>query len=231
MEKVRTGRRLIVGDIHGCKRTFVKLLKKIDFSAEDELYILGDLINRGKNSSGVLNHIIMLKESGYNITTLRGNHEQMLLNIIENEPEKIHSFLRSQKSEDLLGSNGYVKTKYINLLKESPYYVELDNFILVHAALDLSSDNIFENKEFMLFSRYQRGSTAKLNGKQLIHGHVATNIKIIKNSIAEKFPIISVDNGCIYTTERKGLGKLICLNPDTMEIFSKSYCEHTGIYK
>ncbi len=219
------GRRLIIGDIHGCKRTFVKLLEKINFSLEDNLYILGDMINRGHNSSGVLNYIINQREAGFNITTLRGNHEQMLLDVVEKEPEKIHSYLRNYKSVDLLGLNGNIKTKYLDLIKQSPYYIELDNYILVHAALDLSTYDIFENKEFMLFSRYQRGSTTRLNGKQLIHGHIATDIQVIKKSIIEKFAIIPIDNGCIYTRERKGFGKLLCLNLENMEITTKSYCE------
>jgi serine/threonine protein phosphatase 1 len=225
VEETKVGRRLIIADIHGCKRTFVKLLEKVNYSKQDELYLLGDMINRGKNSSGVLNHIIKLKKAGYKITALRGNHEQMLLNIINSEPEKIHEFLRNQNSEDLLNIKGEIKQKYLKFFYSLPYFMELDNFILVHAGLDLSNDSIFEDKEFMLSTRYQLGSFTKLNGKQLIHGHVSTDIKLIRKDIAERRPIISIDNGCIYTKKRKGFGRLICLNPDTGEIFSKSFCE------
>lgn len=226
MKKATTGRRLIIADIHGCKKTFVKLLKKINFSVHDELFILGDIINRGKDSSGVLNYIIKLKKTGYNILALRGNHEQMLLDIIENEPSRLHEYLIYQKSEDLLNDKGKIKNKYLNFLKDLPYYFELDKFILVHAALDLSADNIFEDKNFMLFSRYQRGNTSQLEGKQMIHGHSVTDIKIIRSSVSEKNSIISIDNGCIYTREKKGFGRLICLNPDTLEVFTKSNCEN-----
>jgi serine/threonine protein phosphatase 1 len=55
-------RRFAIGDIHGCSRTFRKLIKKLNLSPDDEVYILGDMINRGKDSSGVLDYIIKLKK-------------------------------------------------------------------------------------------------------------------------------------------------------------------------
>jgi serine/threonine protein phosphatase 1 len=219
------GRRFVISDIHGCKRTFKKLLKKIEFSPSDTLYIIGDMINRGNNSSGVLNHIIKLRELGYKINPIRGNHEQMLLDVYLNEKENIHSFLRFYKSADLLNTKGKIEKSHIKLLTELPYYYDLDNFILVHAAIDLTTDDIFENKEFMLYSRYQRGNLAKLNDKKLIHGHVAQDLKIIKKSIIDNEQIIGIDNGCIYKDFRKGQGRLVCLELNTMTIITQKYAE------
>jgi len=221
-----TVNRYVIGDIHGCNRTFGKLLKKINISKSDEIYILGDMINRGSNSSGVLNRIIKLKKQGFKIFPLKGNHEQMLLTVINNEPERLFNFLRFYKSSDLLSMKGKIKKKYIKLLETLPTYFELDNFILVHAALDLSNDNIFENQEFMLSSRYQRGNISQLEGKILIHGHTVSDFETIKERINERSQIICIDNGCIYGDSRKGFGRLVCLNIDKMEIISKRNCEN-----
>jgi len=225
METFPKGRRLVIGDIHGCKRTLVKLLKKIEFSTNDTLYILGDMINRGPNSKGVLKTLINYRELGYNIVALRGNHEQMLLDIVEKDSENLRSFLLLQKSTSLLNKKGELKTEFLEFLKGCPYYVETGNFILAHAALDLANDDIFENKDFMISSRYQRGNSSRLENRQFIHGHIAMDLKIIKNSIAGRYPIIDIDNGCIYGDSRSGFGKLLCLNLDTMELYSKKNCE------
>lgn len=45
------GRRFAIADIHGCFYTFQALIKRIQFSAGDQLFILGDMINRGKNAA------------------------------------------------------------------------------------------------------------------------------------------------------------------------------------
>ncbi|MDD3687727.1 MAG: metallophosphoesterase [Bacteroidales bacterium] len=218
-------RRFAIGDIHGCSRTFRKLIKKLDLNPDDEVYILGDMINRGKDSSGVLNYIIKLRKQGYKIFPLRGNHEQTLLNVVSNYPDHIHDYLRQFKSEDLLSLKGNIKKKYLNLLESFPHHYELDNCIFVHAALNLTDEDIFADKNFMITSRYQLGKTERLQGKTLIHGHVSMEFNIIKSNIATKQPIICIDNGCIYGDQRNGYGKLVCLNIDTFEIITKKNCE------
>ncbi|MDY0140444.1 MAG: metallophosphoesterase family protein [Bacteroidales bacterium] len=213
-------RNLAIGDIHGCYYTFRKLLDKINLSTNDNLYLLGDMVNRGTNSSNVLDLIIDLQKDNHNIFPIRGNHEQLLLNLLNESPHIKHKYLRYYKSTDLFNSKDTLKKRYFKLLNDMPFYLMNDNSIFVHAALDLSREDVFENKDFMLYSRYQRGSIKNLNGKRLFHGHVATNIKIIRNNVAQKEAIIGIDNGCIYAQKRKGFGRLICINTDNLEVIS-----------
>ncbi|MEL6721291.1 MAG: metallophosphoesterase, partial [Bacteroidota bacterium] len=51
-----------ISDIHGCSKSFQALLEKINFSPKDELYLLGDYIDRGPDSKGVIDHVLSLKE-------------------------------------------------------------------------------------------------------------------------------------------------------------------------
>lgn len=51
--KTKNGRRIAIGDIHGCLNTFQKLLEKIDLTHDDQLFLLGDLIDKGQRSRGV----------------------------------------------------------------------------------------------------------------------------------------------------------------------------------
>lgn len=71
--------RYIISDIHGCKKQYLELLEKIDFSAEDHLYILGDAIDRGEWSIDVLRYIMRQK----NVTYLLGNHDYNFLTFIK----------------------------------------------------------------------------------------------------------------------------------------------------
>lgn len=90
--------RYVISDIHGCFLTFQELLSKIGFSKSDELILLGDYINRGKRSKEVLDTIIELQSQDYQITALRGNHEDMVFDSLEleewtaGEAETLRSF-------------------------------------------------------------------------------------------------------------------------------------------
>ncbi len=67
----------LIGDLQGCNAPFQQLLKKIDFSpSTDTLYILGDLVNRGPDSLGVLRALAALGDSA---RCLLGNHDLHLL--------------------------------------------------------------------------------------------------------------------------------------------------------
>ena len=63
--------RYIISDIHGCKKEYLELLEKINFSEQDYLYILGDSVDRGEYPIEVLQYIMKQK----NVTYLLGNHD------------------------------------------------------------------------------------------------------------------------------------------------------------
>ena len=65
--------RYVIGDIHGCYDEFMELLQAINFNlGTDQLYLLGDILNRGPKSIEVLEWVI--KNSNKVISVL-GNHE------------------------------------------------------------------------------------------------------------------------------------------------------------
>ncbi len=74
-------RTFVLSDIHGHYDTFLKMLEKIQFSEEDHLYILGDMIDRGKDGIAILQDIMKRK----NVEAFLGNHEMMMLDCIEFE--------------------------------------------------------------------------------------------------------------------------------------------------
>jgi serine/threonine protein phosphatase 1 len=69
------GRLIAIGDIHGCRREFEDLLEKLELRRDDRVVLLGDLVNRGPDSAGVLD---LAREHA--TVALLGNHELRLLN-------------------------------------------------------------------------------------------------------------------------------------------------------
>lgn len=67
-----------ISDIHGNYEKFQKLLKKIHFSDDDILYVLGDVTDRG--TDGILIYLEMMRHS--NIIFIIGNHDLLALKII-----------------------------------------------------------------------------------------------------------------------------------------------------
>src|SRR5262245_35246812 len=67
-------RTIIVGDVHGCSRELDQLLAKLGPGAADTILFVGDLLNKGPDSTGVLRRV---RELG--ARTALGNHEQRLI--------------------------------------------------------------------------------------------------------------------------------------------------------
>jgi len=91
----------VIPDVHGCVNTLKALIEeRIKPTRYDELYFLGDYIDRGPDSRGVIDFIRHLQEDEYTVTALKGNHEDFvvelydaLLSQIEQEPQKYSRFL------------------------------------------------------------------------------------------------------------------------------------------
>jgi len=69
-------RTIAIGDIHGCSAALDALLEAFQPSSEDTIVTLGDYINRGPDSRGVIDKLIELKDR-CRLVPLRGNHEEM----------------------------------------------------------------------------------------------------------------------------------------------------------
>src|SRR5690242_13927111 len=72
------GRVIAIGDIHGCSAALAALLEAIRPGSEDTLIPLGDYIDRGPDSRGVINLLIDLA-GRCRLVPLLGNHEEMLV--------------------------------------------------------------------------------------------------------------------------------------------------------
>lgn len=123
------GRDFVVGDLHGCYDELNKLLAYVKFNKEkDRLFSTGDLIDRGPKSEDCLN---LLDEHWF--YPVLGNHEDLILNNIEN--------YRLNSNHELTSEEMYINSKdddIINKIKSLPLIYEIEHIIhgkiyIVHA--------------------------------------------------------------------------------------------------
>lgn len=205
-------RRFVIPDIHGCARTFGALLERIGLSRDDTLFLLGDYVDRGPRSREVIETIMRLQAEGYNVRPVRGNHEEMLATSCLNRElfylwiiNGGHTTLQSFGVEDACE----LPHDVLRFIRGLPYYIELDDAILVHAGLNFELLDPFSDTESMIWRRKSDYRPEPVGGRLLVCGHTPTRREVIEKSLDG--PVIVLDNGCVYAGEGRGLGSLTCL--------------------
>ncbi len=199
-------RRFTISDIHGCALTFEALIQKINLSPKDELYVLGDYVNRGANSKKVFDIIFSLKQEGYRIHCLKGNHEQMLLDSLTDK-RLFQIWVEINGGKQTLDSFGVervdqIPTQYLDFMASLPHYLEIDGYVLVHAGFDFNEANPLENQEAMLWKRdwYGKINSDWLDNRIIVHGHTPQSVSALKFQLfnIQRTPAIDIDCGCVY---------------------------------
>ncbi|WP_232065183.1 metallophosphoesterase [Rhodocytophaga rosea] len=204
---------------------------KIKLSQKDQLFLLGDYINKGKNSAGVLDYIIELIKQNYKLYPLRGNHEQRFLDAchefkkLKNTSDQFPFSTQWKSSLDLLDERGQPQQKYIELLEQFPYYYELDKFYVVHAGFNFDSSTPFTDYSSMVLVRNLHSNPTS---KVIVHGHQIHQLHEIIHKVKTRSTIIPLDNGCYKKLSLRNvlrnaflwrkIGNLCCLNLDTFEL-------------
>ncbi len=227
-------RQFAISDIHGCATTFKALLRQIEFSIADELYLLGDFVDRGADSKDVFDHIFELQDSGHTVHCLRGNHEAMMLdsNI---SMDKHLMWLRNGGREtlDSFGADNLaaIPRRYLNFINAMPYYLEVGNYLLVHAGFNFSIpvEDIFTAKDSMLWIRnwYRDINKTWLGERIIVHGHTPTiqsDIKMRAKKLAI-LPALDIDAGCVYAHYGRGLGNLCAFELNTQQLYFQENTE------
>jgi serine/threonine protein phosphatase 1 len=212
--KPRTGgRQLLIGDIHGCSLTLKKLIDKLELLKSDQLIILGDLINKGPDSLGVVDYIISLISNGFEIIIVRGNNESMLLKILKKNEMQIERLaIRFGITKMFKKSKWVLKTKYLEFFKSSVFYVESDQFYAVHAGFDYSAPDPFNDTFQMLWMRNFKADKEIQDFKPVIYGHRIYPFTKIKKAVQKHKYGIPLDNGCVLGNEDPDFGRLVCFD-------------------
>lgn len=230
-------KRWIIPDIHGCAKTVQTLLENILLvTKDDQLYFLGDYIDRGPDGKGVIDYLIRLRQEGYQVHCIKGNHEDLCVKAYEADQKK--KFLGAkhpeQKEWEAVGAKTTLESfgvkhpreipkSYIDWMNQCEPYIELDNYILVHAGMNFKSDKPFEDTRSMMWTRSFKVDFAKSHGKKIIHGHIPVdyNFMLLVIESNDNYDFIALDNG-VYVTDKAGMGNLMAYNPDTKQLLAQS---------
>ena len=213
-------RTFVIGDIHGCAATLRRLVEDtLRPLPSDRIYLLGDLIDRGPNSKGVLDFIFELRESGLFIESIRGNHEEMFLQTCDDssylESWSVNGGRATMASFQADGP-GDISRRYRDFLRSFPLYILLEEFVIVHAGLNFDVPHPLSDSEAMLWTRSHFVDRQRIGGRRLICGHTPVALARLEASLSSDK--ILLDNGCVFI-DRPGMGNLAALELENMTLF------------
>ncbi|MEQ1538589.1 MAG: metallophosphoesterase family protein [Sphingorhabdus sp.] len=113
-----------IGDVHGRNDLLLKLLDQIDSdntaraSAKTQIIFLGDLVDRGADSAGVIETAMALRATGGNVRFLLGNHEEVFLKACRNRDLKTLRFFLKIGGDATLQSYPIPRSEYLTLSLE-----------------------------------------------------------------------------------------------------------------
>jgi serine/threonine protein phosphatase 1 len=129
-------RLIAIGDIHGCSTALAALLKAIAPQPEDTIITLGDYVDRGIDSKGVLDQLLNLG-SRCKLVAIRGNHDQTLLDAFDDEAAyRLFMEMGGITTLDSYGDTGQldlVPEEHRNFLRSCRLYFETATHFFVHA--------------------------------------------------------------------------------------------------
>lgn len=212
-----------IGDIHGCFNPFCELMEqKIRLRKGDRLVLLGDYIDRGYQTKEVIDYIIDLQENGFDLIPLKGNHESMMLDAMENEL-MLSNWFQNGGYETLYSfgveSINELNIKYLHFLRNLTSYYIQDQFLFVHAGFnDWISDPLADQFE-MIWSRKESYSNPFFNDRIIVHGHTPVPLTVCRESVLSRNRVINIDTGCVYDA-LGGYGHLTAIELFSRELYS-----------
>jgi calcineurin-like phosphoesterase family protein len=168
-------RTIAIGDFHGCSAALDALLEAIRPRPEDCIVTLGDYINRGPDSRGVIERLIELKDR-CRLVPLLGNHEEMLFEAIaESYPLDYFLGVGGDATLDSYGRSrvlSHFPDAHLRFLKTCLDYHETTSHIFVHASYEF--DLPMEEQTPPILRWEALGNSVPephVSGKTVIAGH------------------------------------------------------------
>lgn len=167
-------RRIVIGDVHGHYDALKSLLKEVAPQQNDQIYFLGDLIDRGSQSAQLVEFVIQ-----NNYPCLLGNHEQMLIEAVgygEINSQLFQAWLYSGGHSTILSYNNKIPQEHIDWFKKLPLYLDLGDIWLVHAGVDptLTLDEQTSEEFCWIREPFHRSTKPYFPDKLIVTGHTIT---------------------------------------------------------
>lgn len=222
----------VVSDIHGCYDKYKNILSKINFSEDDTLYILGDIVDRGPRG---IKTLLDVAERG-NVVFLKGNHDYLAYALLMKLPDFLSEDNSSEELDEMyrlwISDGGEPTIEEFLYLSESERDIVLyalkkskisetinvggKTFLLSHTVPSFDKLDDYDNwtpDDYV----YGEPDYEKIyfEDKYIVTGHTPTGF-IDKNSLGKIWKgnnHIAIDCGAVFGNP------LGCLCLDTMEEF------------
>ncbi|MBW1990690.1 MAG: serine/threonine protein phosphatase [Deltaproteobacteria bacterium] len=210
-----------IGDIHGCLDQLKRLLKQVNPDLHrHRLVFIGDYIDRGPDSKGVVDYIINLRKQfpPENIICLKGNHEAMFLDFLNGVQPELFLFngggstLRQYWGEDWERHQPWrLPPEHEEFYANLKLYYVTDNYIFVHGGLKPGVPLEEQREEDLLWIRGEFIASFEDFGRRVVFGHTPLRYPLVMPNK------IGIDTGCVYGNF------LTCLKLPAEEFFFVGY--------
>ena len=215
----------IIGDVHGCLDELLELMEKLGYDCdgghgrgERKLVFVGDLVDRGPSSDGVLELLMRLREQGRAIVLL-GNHDEKLKRYLQGKQVRVGHMLAGTLAQLEPRGKAFMQ-QVCDFLSELPYRYADEDLLVVHGAVYPGSATIGSlsfaeqskrDREWALYG--QVGGTDTISGYPIrlqdwARGYSGSHNTIVRGHsvVAEVETIVSpsgtriynVDTGCSF---------------------------------
>lgn len=191
-----------VGDIHGCLEHLEQLLDEVqpDLS-RDRLLFMGDYIDRGPQSRGVVDYILRLQKlyPPENIICLKGNHEAMFLDFLEGKDIEMFLFNGGLGTIEDYWGDVWEREERLTLPPEHEKFFqelltiyETPQYIFVHGGLRPGLPLEEQQEEDLLWIRGEFIASMEDFGRRVIFGHTPFKRPLLMPNK------IGIDTGAVY---------------------------------
>jgi Calcineurin-like phosphoesterase. len=219
-------RRFVVGDVHGQFEGLMLLIDKINLQSDDQVYFLGDLIDRGPRSAEVVEWVKVNK-----FPCIKGNHEIMCLDAYSSPDSTIiwQGWLVNGGARTLqsYGDNG-ISDEHLEWLWDLPLYIDLGDIWLVHAGVNplMPLEEQTSTEFCWIREEFHSSNVPYFPDKTIITGHTITFTfsGVQPGQIVKGAGWIDIDTGAYHPKS----GWLTALDVDAWmvhqtNVFSKRY--------
>lgn len=190
-----------IGDIHGCFAELKSLLARIELARPSggTVVFLGDYVDRGPESKGVINLIMAGPENErWKWIALKGNHEDMMVGALTGH-DAPDMWLMNGGTTTMRSYDRKPVKAHVDWAAALPLKYQDEHRVYAHADMDGEVPYDEQREAVLLWSRKAPHFSGDYWGKHLVHGHTPAmdNPKTIGNRT-------NVDSGCVFG------GKLSC---------------------
>ncbi|MBI1192196.1 MAG: serine/threonine protein phosphatase [Bacteroidetes bacterium] len=230
--------RYAIGDVHGCLQTLEALLEQLGVGQGDTLIFLGDYIDRGPDSKGVIDLLMRLPQQGIACICLKGNHEALMIDACRKPRlDTLNRWVRNGGLQTLQSFGldpsrlTEVPEHYLAWMEQLPVIYHSENYVCVHAGLDLTAeDPLAPDESAMLWIRNWLDEAAmerRFPGLRVLHGHTPQQRWVLERSWENKRPALDLDTGCVYADRDDAMGWLSAYDLDGDQLMFARYQEKT----